>query len=99
VPPETIQPIWSEEQLRYRVLRWVYERAGGTCTTCVTGEEIGSSLGLCYEDLFRVVYFLESRHFLFRMDAGFRLCVTPKGIRYIERVAGRRRSLRSTAVR
>lgn len=94
MPQEPAQPAWTEEQLRYRVLHWVYERAGGTCTHTVTGEEIGAGLELRYEDLFRVVYFLESHHYLFRMDTGFRVCVTPKGIRYIEQAAGRRRSLR-----
>jgi hypothetical protein len=84
---------WSEERLRYRVLRSVYDHAGGDCTSCVTPAEVGCDLSVTYEDLYRATALLVEHGFLFRM-ASDSLCITPRGIRYIERAAGRRLSLR-----
>lgn len=85
---------WSEEQLRYRILRTVYERSGGRCEGIVTGSEIGMLLDLRYEDLFRVIHFLEHHRYIEYLGIGPRVCITEKGIRYIETVALRRRSVR-----
>jgi hypothetical protein len=94
MPMDAANSLWSEEQLRYQVLRVVYERAGAMCTRAVRSEEIGAELQLHFEDLYRIMQYLTARHFLFRTDESFCVCVTPKGIRYIERAAGRRLSLR-----
>jgi DNA-binding MarR family transcriptional regulator len=91
------QPQWSEEQLRYRVLEYVYTRAGASCTRSVSGEEIGAGLQIHYEDLFRVVHALERHGYLCRIDRALRVCITPAGNRYIEEHAGRRRSVRLPA--
>lgn len=89
------QPLeWTEEQLRYRILRAVYDQAGGDCVETVTATEIGAGLGLAHEDLFRSLNLLEQANFLFRVDDEPSVCVTPKGIRYLEKHAGRRRSVR-----
>lgn len=85
---------WDEERLRYHVLSAIYERAGASCERTVTGTEIGAVLNLKFEDLFRVIHFLEVKGYLKYLDAGPRVCITAAGLRYIEELAGRRRSLR-----
>ncbi len=89
---------WSEEQLRYRVLRAVYDKGGARCERTVTGTTIGADLDLRYEDLFRVIHFLEFNGFLDYLGAGPRVCITPKGVHYVAEAAGRRKSLRSDDV-
>lgn len=90
----TWRPEWSEERLRYNVLSTIYERTGASCETTITGTEVGALLQLKYEDLFRVIHFLEFNGYLKYLDSGPRVCITFKGLRYIEELAGRRRSLR-----
>lgn len=87
-------PEWLEERLCYGVLRAVYERTGGGCTATTTGAALQSDLSVDAEDLFRIVRLLEEHQYLFLVGPGPELCITPKGIRYIERAAGRRQSLR-----
>jgi hypothetical protein len=86
---------WGEERLRYSILETVYHRAGGSCEQVVTGAEIGATLGLRYEDLFRVIHFLEHHGYLTYLGSGPRVCITDKGLRYIEEFAARRRSVRT----
>ncbi len=90
-----LPPEWSEERLRYRILRTVYERTGANCIHTLTATEIGSHLSVGYEDLFRIIHFLSEHHFLFPIGEGPRVCITPKGIRYIEKAAGRRMTVRA----
>ena len=85
---------WDEERLRYEVLSTIYELAGAVCQRAVTGTQIGAALDLRYEDLFRAIQYLEQRGFVKHLDSGPRVCITPKGLRYVEELAGRRRSLR-----
>ena len=87
-------PDWTEERLRYQVLRYVYDHTGGDCTSSVEASGIGAGVGLRYEDLFRTLYYLESHQFVFALH-GTNYCITPKGIRYIERGAGRRQTIRA----
>jgi DNA-binding IclR family transcriptional regulator len=85
---------WSEEQLRFRVLRAVCQRSGRRCARPVPGSAIGAQLGLNYEDLFRIVSTLERGGFLTSFARGATLCITPKGMAYLAAGAGRRRSVR-----
>jgi predicted transcriptional regulator len=85
---------WRREQLRYSVLELVFQRTGSNCELSVTGSEIGAALELPYEELYRVVHYLENRGFLNYRGAGPRVCITTKGIRYLEELSGRRRSIR-----
>jgi hypothetical protein len=94
--PETAE--WNEEQLRYQVLRAVYDKGGARCERTVTGTTIGADLDLRYEDLFRVIHFLEFNGFLNYLGAGPRVCITQKGIHYVDEAAGRRKSLRSATM-
>lgn len=87
-------PEWLDEQLCYRVLRAVYQRTGGDCTASTTGSVLQSDLPVDAGDVFRILALLEEHHYLFRVGPGPELCITPKGIRYIERGAGRRQTLR-----
>ena len=91
---EASPPAWNEEQLRYRVLGAAHRHTGGDCTRSVVGAALGADLDVPYEELHRVLSCLEEHGYLFHIGPGPRLCITPKGIRYIERAAGRRRSLR-----
>lgn len=86
---------WRREQLRYRVLAWVYEQTGTNCELPVTGTQIGAALGLPYEELYRVIHFLEDRGYLSYRGAGPRVCITEKGISYLEIDARKRRSIRN----
>jgi DNA-binding IclR family transcriptional regulator len=86
---------WGEEKLRFRVLRAVYERAGHDCGHPITGSEIGAALHLRFEDLFRVVHFLEYHGYLQYLGAGPRVCITPKGLHYIDEGANRRQTVRT----
>jgi hypothetical protein len=88
------RPEWGEEQLRYLILRAVYDRVGRRCDRPVSGTEIGTVLDLRYEELFRVVAFLEQHGYLDHLGESPHVCITPRGIHYIEEVAGRRRSIR-----
>lgn len=85
---------WRREQVRYRVLAWVYDRTGVNCDVAVTGTQIGAALGLSYEELYRVIHFLEDRGYLDYQGAGPTVCITAKGIRYLEVDARKRRSIR-----
>jgi hypothetical protein len=85
---------WEEEKLRYRTLRAIYDRTMGRFDQVVTGPELKRFLDVKYEDLFRVVHFLEHHAFLRYLGAGPRVSLTEKGLHYIEEEAGKRRSLR-----
>jgi DNA-binding IclR family transcriptional regulator len=94
----TFDPIpstWSEERLRYRVLRLIYERSDGSYARSVTATEVGTELDLAYEDVFRVMDYLAERGYLFRLDDDSRVCITPRGMRYVEQTAGRRQTVRN----
>jgi hypothetical protein len=94
---ENVPPDWSEERLRYRILRAIYDRTGADCVRTMTATEIGAYLSIGYEDLYRVIHWLAEHEYLFPVGEGPRVCVTPKGIRYIEKAAGRRMTIRTSA--
>ena len=94
---KTTPPEWSEERLRYRILREIYESTGANCVRTMTACEIGTNLSIAYEDLYRVVNYLAEHEFLFAVGEGPRVCITPRGIRYIEKAAGRRSTIRLPA--
>lgn len=85
---------WRREQLRYQVLQWVYERTGADCSLPVTGTQVGAALRLPYEELYRVIHFLEDRGYLRYLGAGPTVCITDKGIRYLEVDSRKRQSIR-----
>lgn len=88
------RPEWRREQLRYQVLDWVYDRTGADCSLTVTGTQIGAGLGLSYEELYRIIHFLEDRGYLSYLGVGPRVCITEKGVRYLETESRKRKSIR-----
>lgn len=82
------------ERLRFQVLREIYDRARARCDVLLSGQTIREALRISREDAFRSIYDLEHRGFLSYRGAGPRICITEKGISYLEREAGRRRSIR-----
>ena len=90
------RPDWREERFRYRVLRLVYEHAAASPALIVAGRKLQEELQPNDDELFRAIDFLEGEGYL--ISAGEqvrRLCITGGGIEYIERGAGRRRSIRA----
>lgn len=90
-----LPPDWQQERLNFEVLSWVYERTGAQCTAQVAVSEIGFALDLPYEELYRSIEFLRSRGYLTESVPSTRLCITRRGISYLELLAGRRRSIRA----
>lgn len=94
--------IWEEERKLFRLLEWFHEKSSGSCTEAISLWELEASTAIAdftgmlrhYGGLFRGVNRLERRGYLLRMWESPLFCITPKGIHYIERRAGRRRSLR-----
>ena len=90
------RPEWLEERFRYRVLRLVYEHAAGSPALIVSGVKIEEELHPSEEELSRAIHFLEEEGYLITAgERERRLCITGGGIEYIERGAGRRRSIRA----
>ena len=89
------RPEWREERFRYRVLRLVYEHAAGSPALIVSGVRIAEELRPSDEELSRAIHFLEQGGYLIAAgERERRLCITGGGIEYIEKGAGRRRSIR-----
>jgi hypothetical protein len=86
---------WREERLRYQVLRFVYDTVGPECEAIVNGAQIGTALALGFDELLRVVLWLDGHGYVHQLSGGSRLCLTPKGVAYLEESGGRRRSLRN----
>lgn len=84
----------AEERLRYEILGLVFRRTGENCEVILTAAEIGAELNIRFEDLFRVIDYLNTRGYLTEAGAGPRVCITPDGIAYMTELAGRRRSIR-----
>ena len=90
------QPAWREERFRYRVLRLVYEHAAASPALIVSGWKLEEELQPKPDELSRAIDFLEEEGYV--ISAGQqarRLCITGGGIEYIEKGAGRRRSIRA----
>jgi hypothetical protein len=93
-------PEWQMQRDLFDLLAAVHELSGGDCTRAVSLWEVGATPGDLrsavrrFEELFRLVKLLEEEKFLLRMSPTPLVCITPKGIHYVEHGAGRRRSLR-----
>lgn len=83
-----------EERLRYEVLRCVYQRAGLGCDLEVDGAHVAMALGLRLGEVDRIAYYLARRGHLASAEGGSRMRITESGVRYVEEVARRRRSVR-----
>ena len=90
-------PEWQQERFRYRVLRSIYDFAGASATRIVSDVEMTSALDADAEELFEALDYLDQDGYLICAGGRRRICITPVGIAYIERLAGRRRSIRAPA--
>ena len=90
-------PEWQQERFRYRVLRSIYDFAGASAARIVSDVEMTSALDADAEELFEALDYLDQDGYLICAGGRRRICITPVGIEYIERLAGRRRSIRAPA--
>jgi DNA-binding IclR family transcriptional regulator len=91
----TVPIDWRDERLRYQVLRLVYDRVGPDCLAVLTGTEIGAALALNEEDVLRVVEWLAEHGYVRHYGSRPNVCLTERGIEYLESAARRRQSLRT----
>ena len=86
---------WREERLRYQVLRFIFDTVGSDCELVVTASQIGTALALGFDDVLRIEMWLDAHGYVHHLGGGGRVCLTARGIAYLEGEGGRRRSLRS----
>ena len=84
----------KRERVRFDILRNVYERCWSEGDAPVRALDIGLAMGLSREEIFRTVLDLTQRSYLSICAAGPQVCITEKGIAYVQKGAGRRRSIR-----
>lgn len=82
------------ERLRYEILKGVYERGWPDTGGPVRALDIGLMMGMSREELFRVVLDLTHRSYLSFCAAGPQVRITERGVAFLEKGAGRRRSIR-----
>ena len=84
----------KRERIRFDILRNVYERCWSESDAPVRALDVGLAMGLSREEIFRTVLDLTQRSYLSFCAAGPQVCITEKGIAYLQKGAGRRRSIR-----
>jgi hypothetical protein len=84
----------KRERIRFDILRNVYERSWSEGDTPVRALDVGLAMGLSREEIFRTVLDLTQRSYLSFCAAGPQVCITDKGIAYLQKGAGRRHSVR-----
>jgi hypothetical protein len=84
----------QRERVRFDILRSVYERCWSEGNAPVRALDIGLAMGLSREEIFRTVLDLTQRSYLSFCAAGPQVCITEKGMTYMQKGAGRRRSIR-----
>lgn len=89
-------PEWREERFRYKVLRSLYEFSGASSTRIVDTSELRAGVDATLEHLADAMAFLENDGFLITVAEARRVCITAEGVDYIEKLAGRRRSIRAS---
>lgn len=83
-----------EERMRYEVLLMVYGATREAAGRPVSAVRFAQELGVWQAEVFRVVEWLERKGLLLYHGAGPTVSLTPRGVAYVEREAGRRRSIR-----
>lgn len=84
----------ERERRRFEVLRGVYERSTSVGANPVRALDIGLAIGLSREEVFRTVLDLTQGRYLSFCAAGPQVSITERGIAYLQRGAGKRRSVR-----
>jgi hypothetical protein len=88
----------ARERARFRVLAHVHGRAGADETAPVLCARVADELGLLRLEAAELIEDLLATGLLADAGAGPYVRITPAGIAFLERVAGRRRSVRGSAV-
>lgn len=87
-----------EEHMRYEVLQLLYRSVEGKAGLERNIARFALDLGTWQAELFRVVEWLDSRKLIRYCGAGPVVCLTQRGVAFVEREAGRRRSIRDSDV-
>jgi DNA-binding IclR family transcriptional regulator len=85
---------WREERMRYEVLAAIYRGCEGKAGCTLVVSAFAEKLGIWREELFRVLEFLDRKGFIVYHGAGPLVSITKVGIDYVERLGGRRKSIR-----
>lgn len=83
-----------EERMRYEVLAALYGECARVPGCAVHFSRFAHELGAWREELFRAVEWLDRKGYVVYHGAGPVVSITEKGTAYIEREAGKRRSIR-----
>lgn len=85
-----------EERMRYQVLHMLYESANRCADFEISVGGFVSRLGVWRDQLFRTLAYLDAEGYIRYSETaeGASVCLTVKGVDYIEVEAGRRRSIR-----
>lgn len=85
---------WRQERMRFEVLAMLYQGCDGKTGCVLRVSTFADNLGVWREELFRVIEWLDRKGYLVYHGAGPSVSLTRQGVDYVERYAGRRRSLR-----
>jgi hypothetical protein len=85
-----------EERMRYEVLNLISTSVGGQPEVEKNVSSFIHQLGTWHAELFRVVEWLDRQGFIRYCGAGPTVCLTPRGVAFLDSAAGRRRSIRDS---
>jgi CTP-dependent riboflavin kinase len=88
-------PQWNEERLRYQVLRFVHDQVAHDCNAALTSTQIGRALAIGESELLRIISWLNEHGYVRQIGIRPSVCMTERGIEYLENLANRRKSLRN----
>ena len=82
--------------MRYEILHMLYEAASRCADVEVVAGSFATRLGVWHEELTRALDFLDARGYVRQAGTGDAagICLTVRGVDYIERDARRRKSIR-----
>ena len=86
---------WADERLRFQLLQLIYDRTGPYADKVVSSREIGTALGLPFDEVLRLVSWLEEHQYIHYFGGGRCVCLSSHGAAYIEERAQRRKSIRA----
>ena len=82
-----------EERMRYEVLDMLYRASARDPERRINCRGFAEDIGVWQAEVFRVVDFLDRIGFIQYCGAGPVVCITERGIDYLERGAGRRKRI------
>jgi predicted transcriptional regulator len=85
-----------EERMRFEVLAMLYQACGGEVDSERNAWGFAVDLGIWHAELFRIVEWLAAHGLIRYCGAGPIVCLTQRGVDFIERPGERRRSIRES---